>query len=336
MWCAVETPKKPYRHQNLMMMRLRVSCECTILHFIHRTLSSMTKEKENIFLLYLYLCHNNYISLDYTRTLMKGYVKRDKEVLLAQSHSDEYIYRTAPRTITIGKLRPMKADEVIGMEIDASKKNCKLEFEPGERKLYYIKKVVRPDGRPQTNLDKYLDERITMFFASLSPAFLPHFTSTGDQQTDSRYIDQIGNSYGIKGEVMYVWVNEKDEPPGKLDARNCGIAPVLMALFMVDPELNMMSRSKIKKVFRDNRELQVAISLGCKRFIGWLVQTEEEGGAYAYFSAPRRAGFKKMLIRYDHTLTPPPDDKRFKWIDVDKARDCYDHKTGWIGKKELT
>lgn len=288
---------------------------------------------------------------------MNGYVKRDKDVL-AQSHSNENIYRTAPRApIPLqDTIIPLMAEEVITMEIHASKKDCKLKFKAGKKKLYYIKKVLQKDF-----LDIDPDKRITYFFASLSP----HFTSSGDQAIDRRYIDQIGNSYAVKGEVMFVDVNMEDKlKPGseteymQRNARNCGVSTALMALNMVDPDLNVMSMSRMKKVFRDNRELRVAIRAGCQRFIGWLVQANPASGAYGYFSAALRTGYNKILIKRDHTKklhgyvinrdhtkTLHGEDgvfvnarkvrgiRKFRWIDVKKARDCFDHTTGLIGRK---
>ena len=159
----------------------------------------MTNEIENIFSLHLYLYHNIYNPQDYTRKVKNPYIKRDRK-LLAQSHSNENIYRTAQRApIPLqDTIIPLMAEEVITMEIDASKQNCKLKFKAGQKKLYYIKKVIQKDF-----LDKDPDERLTYFFASLSP----HFTSSGDQAIDRRYIDQIGNSVAVKGEVMFVDVN---------------------------------------------------------------------------------------------------------------------------------
>ena len=210
------------------------------------------------------------------------------------------------------EVQPMTATNIQIIQIEASRKNCKLNSVTAS-KLYYIKKVVFGDDNTP------VDDVVTIFFAALTP----NFVRIEDGALDSHYENQLGYSRCKKGYIDYVRVNCGTENPRQINARDCGISTVLSSLCMVDPQLNILSRSTIDRKFRGNYRLAKAIKKGCRKFVGLLMQADPRTGAYAYFSAARKYEYNKILIKNDAN--------KFKWVNTDHAWSCYDGQTGRIG-----
>jgi hypothetical protein len=211
------------------------------------------------------------------------------------------------------KVQPMTTRNIQIIQLDASKKDCKLSSVTAS-KLYYIKKVVFEDDNAP------VDDVVTLFIASLTPTFV----RIEDGGLANNYEHQLGYSRCSKGYIDYVRVNDGTANAGEINARDCGISTVLTALCMVDPQLNIMSRSKIDRKFRDNNRISKAIKKGCSKFVGLRMQADPLTGAFAYLSAATTYGYNKMWIKKD-------DDKTFILMETDKVWSCYDSKTGRIG-----
>ena len=210
----------------------------------------------------------------------------------------------------------MKTGEIRAFDVDPSKsETCPL-----QQKTYYVRK------EPCDHSRKYCDDAEdcvgylgnVYFYASLDQKF----EKSGDT-IKNRYETQLGYIKCRKGYIENVWVNSEKE---KNPARGCGIAPVFTSLCMVDPELNFLTDSELENFFHGKyaREYVRNIKKDCKIFIGLFMVADPLTGAYAYFSAAIKSGYKKMLV-YDYGDLKPV------WMYIEDAKKEYDASTGMIG-----
>ena len=212
----------------------------------------------------------------------------------------------------------MKTEEIRAFDVDPSKQ----EKFPLQQKKYYVRKESCDHSGKYCEFGEdtcisYLGT--AYFYASLDEKF----TRSGDTIMN-RYETQLGYIKCRKGYIEKVWVNSKEE---KNPARGCGIAPVFTSLCMVDPELNFLTDSELENFFHGKyaREYVRNIKKDCKTFIGLFMVADPLTGAYAYFSAAMKSGYKKMLV-YDYGDLKPV------WMYVEDAKKEYDASTGMIGK----
>ena len=223
----------------------------------------------------------------------------------------------------------MKTGEIRAFDVDPSKQ----ETCPLQQKTYYVRKESCDHS------DKYCDDKgdcvgylgNVYFYAS----FEQKFEKSGDtggykhgvhNTIINRYETQLGYIKCRKGYIEKVWVNPENE---KNPARGCGIAPVFTSLCMVDPELNFLTPSELKKFFHGKYATQFVseIKKDCRKFMGLLMEAVPLTGAYSYFSAAKKSGYTKMLI-FDTFLGA------FEpfWMSVEDAEKQYDASTGMIGR----
>ena len=212
----------------------------------------------------------------------------------------------------------MKTEEIRAFDVDPSKQEkCPL-----QQKKYYVRKESCDHSGKYCEFGEdtcisYLGT--AYFYASLDEKF----TRSGDTIMN-RYETQLGYIKCRKGYIEKVWVNsEKETNP----ARGCGIAPVFTSLCMVDPELNFLSDSELESFFYGKyaTEYVRAIKRDCRTFLGLLMLADPLTGAYAYFSAAIKSGYKKMFIFYHGNPKPV-------WMYIEDAKKEYDASTGMIGK----
>ena len=197
----------------------------------------------------------------------------------------------------------MKNDEIQKIKVDASKKSCKLK--PGE---YYIKKGVSA-----------LRPGKSFFFASKDQKF-KHKSGASPTDWMNQYENQIGYSFCSKGWIGKVEVNDAKD----LDARNCGMGTVFTILCMIDSELNNFPSANIDFEFGDDPDTAKVIKEGCRKLLGLLMEADPLTGAYGYFNAALKTSYNKFLIKTDKGKN--------LWMDTEKAKECYDDKTGKIGE----
>ena len=222
----------------------------------------------------------------------------------------------------------MKTDEIRAFDVDPSKsETCPL-----QQKTYYVRK------EPCDHSRKYCDDAEdcigylgnVYFYAALEQKFEKSRDTGGYKKgvhntIINRYETQLGFIKCRKGYIEKVWVNsEKEENP----ARGCGIAPVFTSLCMVDPELNFLADDAELGDFFHGKyatEYVRAIKKDCRTFMGLFMVADPLTGAYAYFSAAIKSGYKKMLIFDFGDLKPV-------WMYIEDAKKEYDASTGMIGK----
>ena len=214
----------------------------------------------------------------------------------------------------------MTLGEIRAFDIDPSKRGtCPIY----QQKTYYVKKEFCDHsetycGSGEVNCVGYIGR--VNFFASTSYKFEKSSNTMAD-----RFKGQLGYVRCRKGYIDNVWVNDEnyDNP-----ARGCGIATVFTSLCMVDPELNFLTHSELKKFFHGKHATQFVseIKKDCRKFMGLLMEADPLTGAYSYFSAAKKSGYTKMLIFDTFLGTFEPF-----WMSVLDAEKQYDASTGMIG-----
>ena len=213
----------------------------------------------------------------------------------------------------------MKTGEIRAFDVDPSKQ----ETCPLQQKTYYVRKESCDHSGKYCEFGEdtcisYLGT--AYFYASLEEKF----EKSGDTIMN-RYETQLGYIKCRKGYIEKVWVNSEKE---KNPARACGIAPVFTSLCMVDPELNFITDDAELGDFFSGKyatEYVRAIKKDCRTFMGLFMVADPLTGAYAYFSAAIKSGYKKMLIFDFGDLKPV-------WMYIEDAKKEYDASTGMIGK----
>ena len=108
----------------------------------------------------------------------------------------------------------------------------------------------------------------------------------------------IGYATCTPGWVEQVFVN--DEIMGGLDARNCGISTVLTELCFIDPGLNKVRRyitaNKAVAFLEKYPDQLTDVKRYCSQIMGMEMSARPLEGAYAYFSAALRTGYRRMVV----------------------------------------
>ena len=184
--------------------------------------------------------------------------------------------------------KAMHTHEIRAFDINLRvKKDCTLS--PAK---YHVKKV-------------YLED-IFIFYAAKYEAF----AQANPPKPDLGYEDIVGGNEDVLGyatcargyiEMVYV------QPP----ARKCGLANVLSALCMMDPEISSNSdRKYIRNVFtkpHNNKVLEqlerhknndkVDFLQKCVKLIGLLNKADPHAASFAYLNAARDTGFQYLIVQ---------------------------------------
>ena len=237
---------------------------------------------------------------------------------------------------------PMGAGDIREFHVDSSKKEtCQL-----RQDNYYVKKdychdhpvsespSMQPCDCKGNDCDVFFYASIDNKFEMLQEKGKWKMESYGKWEKEDatlvterhRYRNDIGYIKCHKGFIDLVAVND-DKDCMWIPARNCGIAPILTSLCMVDPELDMLPDSGLEQYFvgKYGTELISDIKIRCRRFVGLIMDADPLKGAYAYFSAALKSGYKKILIG-DNYNEPK------EWMSIKNAKEAYDSKTGKIGE----
>ena len=234
---------------------------------------------------------------------------------------------------------PMATGEIREFDVDSSKKEaCQLTTEKYYVRKEYCRRHPISDEPPSKKGKKeYCECELyncdVYFYASLDDKFEVLDRNEregvlGDKE--HRYRNDLGYIKCSKGFIEMVWVNNDDDCRW-IPARECGIATVFTSLCMVDPELDMLPDSGLTENFigRHATKLISDIEKRCRRFVGLVMAADPLTGAYAYFSAAMKIGYKKMLVLDDTTTQHPQPSE---WMNTEDAKKEYDSNTGKIGE----
>lgn len=203
-----------------------------------------------------------------------------------------------------------------------TRKKCKLTIDK-----FYIKKENNPFSPGKDDNPYFFASTNRQFEKTGNPACEELFK---DDLHCDYYKNQLGYIECKEGYISYVYVTWDEDT---IDARGCGISTILTTLCMIDPTLNLLPESKIKEQFihkySNDPTIANSVRKGCKRFIGLTMAADPLTGAYAYFNAAldnNKIKYNKMLFKNNLG--------KYKWIKTEKAKECYDEKTGKIGDTE--
>ena len=125
------------------------------------------------------------------------------------------------------------------------------------------------------------------------------FLQIGSRSRPDRGV--LGSCTCHHGYMELVDINKGDF--GSLNARSCGISTVLAELCFLDPNINFVNRPgkkntdqmyhKMLKKYPD--ELQ-DVEENCKNLIALTMTANPLTGAYGYFSAAKRTGYRQFLV----------------------------------------
>ena len=120
-------------------------------------------------------------------------------------------------------------------------------------------------------------------------------------------------------------------------ARNCGLATVLTELCMIDKEIPQITdkNKAFSKMYEENRgndEIRATeghLRTFCMNLVGLEMEAQPYTGAYAYFSAAIRLKYHFMAVQ-PFSKSLDKCEPRFKYYQVERARNYYDEKSGRI------
>ena len=135
---------------------------------------------------------------------------------------------------------------------------------------------------------------------------------------------QVAASTCSPGWIHNVDVDDGGRMEHGINARDCGISTILTELCLMDPELNYLYH-----VSRPNRALEFLeeyptqfehVQEYCNGLMGMVMEATPSTGAYAYFSAALRTGYRRMLVLAND---------KFYYFWVETARRRYNAQGHW-------
>ena len=121
---------------------------------------------------------------------------------------------------------------------------------------------------------------------------------------------------------------------GTLNARGCGISTVLAALCFIDPDITYLYRYKMPEqksiqILKKFPNVLKDVEENCKHLISLKMTASPKTGAYAYFSAAERYGYRLLLVHKERDWNNPGNTHIHRFWTKD-ARKQYDIETGSI------
>ena len=211
----------------------------------------------------------------------------------------------------------MNVNEIQMIMVDPTKTNCKLGLG-----RFWVRK--------EFDNERYRRLEDTMFyFTSTIPRFVRNSADVINKGFPwmNQFRNQLGYIMCRRGYIDSVHVFGPENGL-VMNARNCGMGTALTSLCLIDPDLDAPPTQAILEYFKGHKRTLKAITRGCRKFVGLQMKADPLSGAYAYFNAALDNGYNKMVILTDKGTF---EDKRFRWYDTEKAKECYDDKTGKIG-----
>ena len=196
--------------------------------------------------------------------------------------------------------KAMKTNDIQEFHIN---KNINRECQLSPAK-YFVKKDLKKGEKEEGQVE----EVMFVFYVARYEAVIETRVSTASPDFPTTGGANIGTAECRNGIIDYVYVRQL--------ARRCGIAKVLSALCMLDPEIYSMEEGNTAlKMLNRHSEQEHAVSLKkCLRLVALENEADPYAGAFAYLKAAQHSGLQYLVVHRDSV----------QYLNPKIKKDCHD------------